>query len=59
MRDLEMMLDGRITLAMSNALQIEEAVQDADLVIGAVLVPGARAPEARHARDAAVMKPAR
>ena len=45
MRDLEMMLDGRITLAMSNQLAIDEAVEDADLVIGAVLIPGARAPK--------------
>src|SRR5512134_3571539 len=40
MRDLEMMLDGRITLAMSNRLEIELASADADLVIGAVLIPG-------------------
>jgi alanine dehydrogenase len=45
MRDLEMMLDGRITLAMSNQLSINEAVLGADLVIGAVLIPGARAPK--------------
>ena len=45
MRDLEMMLDGRITLAMSHRLQIEEVVTDADLVVGAVLIPGARAPK--------------
>jgi alanine dehydrogenase len=45
MRDLEMMLDGRITLAMSNRLQIERAIADADMVIGAVLIPGARAPK--------------
>lgn len=45
MRDLEMMLDGRITLAMSNQLAIDQAVGDADLVIGAVLIPGARAPK--------------
>jgi alanine dehydrogenase len=45
MRDLEMMLDGRITLAMSNRLQIEQAAADADLIIGAVLIPGARAPK--------------
>jgi alanine dehydrogenase len=45
MRELETMLDGRITLAMSNRLQIEEAIVDADLVIGAVLVPGALAPK--------------
>jgi alanine dehydrogenase len=34
-----------VTLAMSNRLQIEEVLADADLVIGAVLVPGARAPK--------------
>jgi alanine dehydrogenase len=45
MRDLEMMLDGRITLAMSNQLAIEETVATADLIIGAVLIPGARAPK--------------
>ena len=52
MRDLEIALDGRVTLAMSNRLQIEEILADADMVIGAVLVPGARGAEARHARDA-------
>jgi alanine dehydrogenase len=45
MRDLEMMLDGRITLAMSSQLAVDEAVSSADLVIGAVLIPGARAPK--------------
>jgi alanine dehydrogenase len=45
MRDLEMMLDGRITLAMSTRLDIEEAIREADLVVGAVLIPGARAPK--------------
>jgi alanine dehydrogenase len=40
-----MMLDGRITLAMSNRLQIEELMPSADLTIGAVLIPGARAPK--------------
>jgi alanine dehydrogenase len=45
MRELEYMLDGRATLAMSNQLQVEEAIADADMVIGAVLIPGARAPK--------------
>ena len=45
MRDLEMMLDGRITLAMSNQLAIQDAVGGADLIVGAVLIPGARAPK--------------
>jgi len=45
MRDLESMLNGRISLAMSSRLQIEEVISDADMVIGAVLVPGALAPK--------------
>jgi alanine dehydrogenase len=57
MRDLEMMLDGRITLAMSSRLQIEEALPDCDLVIGAVLIPGARAPKLVTRDMLASMKP--
>jgi alanine dehydrogenase len=57
MRDLEMMLDGRTTLAMSTQLQIEESVQDADLVIGAVLIPGARAPKLVTRPMLSTMKP--
>jgi alanine dehydrogenase len=45
MRELEIALDGRVTLAMSNRLQIEEVLPDADMVIGAVLIPGAVAPK--------------
>ncbi len=45
MRELDPMLDGRATIAMSSTLQVEEAIAEADLVIGAVLVPGARAPK--------------
>ena len=57
MRDLEMMLNGRITLAMSNRLQIEEAIRDADMVIGAVLVPGALAPKLVTREMLGLMKP--
>ena len=57
MRDLEMMLDGRITLAMSNELQIRESVQDVDLVIGAVLIPGALAPKLITREMLPTMKP--
>ena len=45
MRHLEETLHGRVSLVMSSTLQIEESVQDADVVIGAVLVPGALAPK--------------
>jgi alanine dehydrogenase len=57
MRDLEMMLDGRITLSMSNRLQIELAAADADLIIGAVLIPGARAPKLITREMLAGLKP--
>jgi len=45
MRELETMLGGRITLAMSTKLELDAAVASADLVVGAVLIPGARAPK--------------
>jgi alanine dehydrogenase len=34
-----------VQLLMSSSLQIEEAIKDADLTIGAVLIPGALAPK--------------
>src|SRR5690606_7184648 len=45
MRHLEEVLSGRVTLLMSSRLQIQTSVADADLVIGAVLIPGALAPK--------------
>jgi alanine dehydrogenase len=45
MRHLEEVLSGRVSLVMSSSLQIEESVRDADVVIGAVLIPGAVAPK--------------
>jgi alanine dehydrogenase len=45
MRHLEEVLSGRVTLLMSSTLQVAASVEDADLVIGAVLVPGALAPK--------------
>ena len=57
MRDLEIALDGRVTLAMSNRLQIEEVLPDADMVIGAVLIPGAVAPKLVTREMLALMRP--
>jgi alanine dehydrogenase len=57
MRELDPMLDGRATVAMSNTLQVEEAVSEADLVIGAVLVHGARAPKLVTRDMLGLMKP--
>src|ERR687898_2296092 len=45
MRHLEEILSGRVSLLMSSTLQIEESVGEADVLIGAVLIPGALAPK--------------
>ncbi len=45
MRYLDEILSGRVSLVMSSTLQIEASIAEADVVIGAVLVPGARAPK--------------
>src|ERR687885_3016565 len=45
MRHLDEILSGRVSLVMSSSLQIEESVADADVVIGAILIPGALAPK--------------
>ena len=45
MRHLEEVLGTRVSLLMSSSLQIEESVVEADVVIGAVLIPGALAPK--------------
>jgi len=44
LRFLEHVLHGRLTTVASNSYNIAEAVQVADLVIGGVLIKGARAP---------------
>ncbi|MCE5253215.1 MAG: alanine dehydrogenase [Actinomycetia bacterium] len=43
LRYLADVLSGRVTVLASNAYNIERAVADADLVVGALLIPGARA----------------
>jgi alanine dehydrogenase len=45
MRHLDEILSGRVSLVMSSSLQIEESIVEADVVIGAVLIPGALAPK--------------
>jgi alanine dehydrogenase len=44
LRHLEEVLSGRVELVYSSALEVEKSVLEADVVIGAVLIPGARAP---------------
>ncbi|MDR9443763.1 MAG: alanine dehydrogenase [Microbacteriaceae bacterium] len=45
LRELEAQYGGRLNTIFSNTLEIEKAISDADLVIGAVLIPGAKAPK--------------
>jgi len=44
LREADRIYQGHLQTVASNAYEIEHAVLDADLVIGAVLVPGAKAP---------------
>ncbi len=44
LRYLDDIFGGRLTTVMSNSYNIAKAVEKADLLIGAVLIPGARAP---------------
>lgn len=54
---LEHVFGGRILTLMSNIDNIEESVTKADLVIGSVLVPGARAPKLVSRKSISHMKP--
>jgi alanine dehydrogenase len=56
MRHLEEVLGSRVTLLMSSSLQIQESVAGADVVVGAVLIPGALAPKLINREMVAGMK---
>lgn len=45
LRELDALYSGRLRTIASNSFEIERAVKDADLVIGSVLIPGAKAPK--------------
>lgn len=45
LRELDQLFDGKVQAQFANSLAIERAVLDADLVIGAVLIPGSKAPK--------------
>ena len=59
LRYLSDLLGGRVTTVMSNRATLDEEVTNCDLVIGAVLVPGARAPRLFSAKMVARMRPRR
>lgn len=45
LRELDALYAGRLRTIASNSFEIERAVVDSDLVIGSVLIPGAKAPK--------------
>jgi alanine dehydrogenase len=57
LRELEVDFGGRCSTVYSTTLAIEEMLPNADLVIGAVLVHGARAPYVIRREQLALMKP--
>ena len=57
LKQLEDEFDGRIQTRTSNAHNITEALKDADLVIGSVLIPGEKAPKLVTDEMVAQMKP--
>ena len=57
LRSADAIYQGHCQTVASNAYEIERAVLDADLVIGAVLVPGAKAPELVSNELVSRMKP--
>jgi len=56
LRELDVAFGGRCSTVFSSVLAIEEMLPRADLVIGAVLVPGARAPKVVRREQLKLMK---
>lgn len=57
LRQIDMVYQGRIKTQMSSALAVEKFCLEADLVIGAVLIPGAKAPKLVSNELVSRMKP--
>lgn len=57
LRYLDDVFQGRVVTLMSNSYNIAQAVRRADLLIGAVLIPGARAPKLVTEEMVKTMKP--
>lgn len=57
LRDADRIYQGHLQTIASNAFEVERAIMDADLVIGAVLVPGAKAPRLISNEQVSRMKP--
>ncbi|MFF3289894.1 alanine dehydrogenase [Streptomyces sp. NPDC003023] len=57
LREADRIFGTKVQTIVSNAFELEKAVVDADLVIGAVLIPGAKAPKLVTNELVAKMKP--
>ena len=57
LRQADAIYQGHLQTVASNAFEVEKAILDADLVIGAVLVPGAKAPTLVTNEQVSRMKP--
>ncbi|WAP60739.1 alanine dehydrogenase [Streptomyces sp. S465] len=57
LREADRIFGNRVQTIASNAYELEKAVLDADLVIGAVLIPGAKAPKLVSNEMVSRMKP--
>jgi alanine dehydrogenase len=57
LRELDTIFDGRASTCYASSLEIESRLPEADLVIGAVLVKGAKAPHVISREQLALMKP--
>ncbi|MGV1047731.1 MAG: alanine dehydrogenase [Solirubrobacterales bacterium] len=56
LRELDTVFDGRVSTCYASALEIEQRLPEMDLVIGAVLVKGARAPHVISREQLALMQ---
>ena len=57
LREMDRIYQGHVQTVASNAYEIERAIMDADLVIGAVLVAGAKAPKLVTNEQVSRMRP--
>jgi alanine dehydrogenase len=56
LRELEVLLNGRCSTCFASTLEIEQRLPDMDLVIGAVLIHGAKAPRVIRRQQLGMMK---
>ncbi|WP_425860985.1 alanine dehydrogenase [Arthrobacter sp. TWP1-1] len=57
LRELDALYQGRLKTVASNSYEVDKSVVDADLVIGSVLIPGAKAPKLVSNELVSRMKP--